>query len=147
MSLVVLTSASGSPGVTTTALGLALSWPRPVLLVEADPTGASGLLAGYFRGARYYESGLVEVALSALGVADALAQARVPLSRRPVPGRRAGRPTGRDPLSRRTPHPPGPGPVRVVRRLAGRRPLLRLDPDPLRERLRPRQARSHHRNP
>ena len=58
MAVIALTSASGSPGVTTTALGLALSWPRPVLLVEADPTGASGLLAGYFRGARYYESGL-----------------------------------------------------------------------------------------
>ena len=42
MALIVLTSASGSPGVTTTALGLALTWPRPVLLVEADPTGGSG---------------------------------------------------------------------------------------------------------
>ena len=28
MALVVLASASGSPGVTTTALGLALRWPR-----------------------------------------------------------------------------------------------------------------------
>jgi hypothetical protein len=36
--------------VTTTALGLALVWPRPVLLVEADPTGGSALLAGYWRG-------------------------------------------------------------------------------------------------
>ena len=74
MAVVALTSASGSPGVTTTALGLALSWPRPVLLVEADPTGGSGILAGFFRGARYYESGLVELALSALGVPDAVAQ-------------------------------------------------------------------------
>ena len=48
--VVALASASGSPGVTTTALGMALLWPRPVLLVEADPTGGSGLLAGYFRG-------------------------------------------------------------------------------------------------
>ncbi|WP_205859478.1 hypothetical protein [Phycicoccus flavus] len=50
MSLIVLCSASGSPGVTTAALGLALTWPRPVLLVEADPTGGSAVLAGYFRG-------------------------------------------------------------------------------------------------
>ena len=50
MAIITLTSASGSPGVTTTALGLALVWPRPVLLVEADPTGGSALLAGYWRG-------------------------------------------------------------------------------------------------
>lgn len=50
MAIITLTSASGSPGVTTTALGLAMVWPRPVLLVEADPTGGSALLAGYWRG-------------------------------------------------------------------------------------------------
>jgi len=50
MSLIVLGSASGSPGVSTTALGLALGWPRPVLLVEADPTGASAVASGYLRG-------------------------------------------------------------------------------------------------
>lgn len=50
MAIITLTSASGSPGVTTTALGLALVWPRPVVLVEADPTGGSALLAGYWRG-------------------------------------------------------------------------------------------------
>ena len=51
MALIVLTSANGSPGVTTSALGLALSWPRPVVLVEADPTGARAIPAGYFGGA------------------------------------------------------------------------------------------------
>ncbi len=30
MAVVCLTSASGSPGVTTTAVGLAFCWPRPV---------------------------------------------------------------------------------------------------------------------
>src|SRR5690606_37181907 len=64
---------SGSPGVTTTALGLALLWPRPVLLVEADPTGGSNLLAGYFRGTREYEAGLIELALTASDLEDALA--------------------------------------------------------------------------
>lgn len=52
MALIVLTSASGSPGVTSTALGLAMSWPRPVILVDADPTGARAIPAGYFGGAQ-----------------------------------------------------------------------------------------------
>jgi sugar diacid utilization regulator len=38
MAMIVLASAAGSPGATTSALGLALTWPRPVLLIEADPT-------------------------------------------------------------------------------------------------------------
>ena len=72
MAVIALTSASGSPGVTTTAVGLSLLWPRPVILVDADPTGGSGLLAGYFRGTREYEAGLIELALSPADVADAL---------------------------------------------------------------------------
>lgn len=72
MAVICFTSASGSPGVTTTAVGLALSWPRPVLLVEADPTGGSGILAGFLRGTTPYENGLVELALSPLDAADAL---------------------------------------------------------------------------
>lgn len=74
MAVIALASASGSPGVTTTALGLALLWPRPVLLVEADPTGGSGLLAGYFRGTREYEAGLIELALTANSIHDGLAE-------------------------------------------------------------------------
>ncbi len=50
MALIAITSASGAPGVTTTALGLALAWPRPVVLVEADPTGSRAIPAGYLRG-------------------------------------------------------------------------------------------------
>ena len=50
MALFTLVSAVGSPGVTSTALALAVSWPRPVVLVEADPSGSSAILAGYFRG-------------------------------------------------------------------------------------------------
>ncbi len=51
MAVIVLVSGSGSPGVTTAAVGLALSWPRPCLLVDADPSGSRAILAGYFRGA------------------------------------------------------------------------------------------------
>ena len=36
MAIIVLTSAGGSPGVTSTALGLSLTWPRPVLLADCD---------------------------------------------------------------------------------------------------------------
>jgi hypothetical protein len=73
MAVIALTSASGSPGVTTTALGMALLWPRPVLLVEADPTGGCGLLAGYFRGTREYGGGLIELALTSSNIHDGLA--------------------------------------------------------------------------
>lgn len=79
MAVIALASASGSPGVSTTALGLALVWPRPVLLVEADPTGGSGLLAGYFRGTREYTAGLIELALTAGDLADAVAEVAVPI--------------------------------------------------------------------
>ncbi|QLQ10083.1 MAG: hypothetical protein HZY75_06430 [Nocardioidaceae bacterium] len=74
MAVIALTSAAGSPGVTTTALGLSLLWPRPVLLVEADPTGGSGLLAGYFRGTREYVAGLIDLALTTSNVHDVLAE-------------------------------------------------------------------------
>lgn len=48
--LISLTSASGAPGVSTTALGLALAWPRDVILLEADTLGVSATLAGFFSG-------------------------------------------------------------------------------------------------
>jgi len=74
MAVIALASASGSPGVTSTAVGLALLWPRPVLLVEADPTGGSGLLSGYLGGTREYENGLIELALTSGDLRDGLAE-------------------------------------------------------------------------
>lgn len=50
MSCVVLTSASGAPGVTTTALGLCLQWPGECVLVDADRSLSHPVLAGYLRG-------------------------------------------------------------------------------------------------
>ena len=79
MALIALASATGSPGVSTTALGLALNWPRPVVLVEADPNGGSSLLAGYFRGVRGYTGGLIELALSATSLHDDLADLVEPI--------------------------------------------------------------------
>lgn len=46
MALFCLVSPGGSPGVTTTALGLALTWPGRVLLAECDPMGRR-VLPGY----------------------------------------------------------------------------------------------------
>jgi hypothetical protein len=80
MAVIALTAASGSPGVTTTAVGLAFCWPRPVFLIEADPTGGSGILAGFLKGTTTYDGGLVELALSPLDVADVLREFVRPLS-------------------------------------------------------------------
>jgi len=81
MSLIVLTSASGSPGVTTTALGLALTWPRPVLLVEADPTGGSAVAAGYLRGQVAPPEAMLDLAVAVQGgdLRDTLAAASMTL--------------------------------------------------------------------
>jgi len=55
--MVALASAAGSPGVTTTCLGLTeaasraeATSRRTAICVEADPVGGSAILAGYFRG-------------------------------------------------------------------------------------------------
>lgn len=80
MAVITLSSASGSPGVTTTAVAMALNWPRPVVLIEADPTGGSGVLAGFLRGTTEYDVGLIELALSPLDTADALREVVRPLA-------------------------------------------------------------------
>ena len=58
MAVVVLCSAGHSPGVSTTALGLALTWPNEVLLVDADRTPTQSVLAGYLHGERSGHHGL-----------------------------------------------------------------------------------------
>lgn len=62
MAILVLTSCSGAPGVTTVAVGLALCWPRPVLLVDADPGASQAVLAGYLAGRSANGKGLLRVA-------------------------------------------------------------------------------------
>jgi len=80
MALITLTSAGGAPGVTSTALALAWCWPRRCLLVEADPSGSSALLAGFWRGTRDH-TGVVElVKANRAGVlADALLRMAMPV--------------------------------------------------------------------
>ena len=62
MAILVLTSCSGSPGVTTVAVGLALTWPRPVLLADCDPGAHQAVLAGYLAGRSAGGKGLLRVA-------------------------------------------------------------------------------------
>jgi len=64
MSIIVLTSACGAPGVTTTTLGLAVTWARPAIAVEADPVGGSSMLAGYFRGFHEPTQSVVDLLLA-----------------------------------------------------------------------------------
>ncbi len=70
--LIALCSAKGAPGVTTSALALALAWPRPVILAELDPAGGD-VLAGYGR-AEMAAGGLADLELAARrgGLADQL---------------------------------------------------------------------------
>ena len=64
MSVYALCSPGGSPGVTTTALALALTWSPPVLLAECDPAGGS-ILAGLFAGHLPAPRGLLGAAFDA----------------------------------------------------------------------------------
>jgi hypothetical protein len=64
VSLVLLTSAKGAPGVTTAAVALAVNWPARALLVEADPSGTSSVLAGYLRGQLPHDRGILDAAVA-----------------------------------------------------------------------------------
>jgi hypothetical protein len=82
VAVIAVLSAKGSPGATTLALGLALAWPRPTMLVEADASGGSAILAGYLRATRRHDRGLIDVALAnSLGesLPDAVEAALMPL--------------------------------------------------------------------
>lgn len=65
MTLIALCSAKGSPGVTTAALALTLTWPGRCVLAEADPAGGS-VLAGYLAGQLPADRGIGELAVTAL---------------------------------------------------------------------------------
>jgi hypothetical protein len=62
MALIILASAAASPGVTTTALGLTLSWPADVLLADCDRTPNHTVLAGQLRGTDAGGRGLTALA-------------------------------------------------------------------------------------
>ncbi|MGV8846806.1 hypothetical protein [Tessaracoccus sp.] len=62
MATIICTSASGSPGVTTMALGLALTWSRDVLLADCDRDPSQAIQAGYLRGMDHGGRGLAALA-------------------------------------------------------------------------------------
>lgn len=62
MAILILTSTGGAPGVTTLGVGLALTWPRPVLLADCDPGAHQSVLAGYLAGQTSLGKGLLRVA-------------------------------------------------------------------------------------
>ena len=62
MAIIAHFSTHGAPGVTMSTLALALQWPRPVLLVEADTASPSSILAGFMRGRVVYERNMTQLA-------------------------------------------------------------------------------------
>ncbi|GAA4898702.1 hypothetical protein GCM10025789_15830 [Tessaracoccus lubricantis] len=62
MAVIVFTSAAGAPGATTASLGLALTWPRHVLLADCDREPAQSVQAGYLRGMDHGGRGLMTLA-------------------------------------------------------------------------------------
>lgn len=62
--LYALVSGGGSPGVTTAAIALALSWPAPAIVAECDPSGGD-ILAGLLSGHVPARHGLMEHAIEA----------------------------------------------------------------------------------
>ncbi|WP_299039919.1 hypothetical protein [uncultured Pseudokineococcus sp.] len=64
MAIVALASAKGAPGVSTTAVALTMLWHRPAVLVEADVSGTSAVMAGYLRASLPHDRGLVQLGLA-----------------------------------------------------------------------------------
>lgn len=65
MSVIVLASFAGAPGTTTAATGLAVHWPRPVVLFEADTASASSIMPGFLRSnLRPQDGGIEKIAMA-----------------------------------------------------------------------------------
>ncbi len=79
--IITLVSAGGAPGVTTAALGLALGWKRPVLLVENSIS--SPILAGFGRGRIAHEGGMLSLLA---GVRDGDTSAAIERAALKLPG-------------------------------------------------------------
>lgn len=80
--LYALVSAGGSPGVTTSAIALALAWPSPVIVAECDPSGGdvlAGLLAGHVPARQGLMEHAIEAGRDGLAAARALNAQLIPL--------------------------------------------------------------------
>ncbi|HXW45359.1 MAG TPA: hypothetical protein VEL03_11265 [Streptosporangiaceae bacterium] len=81
-SVFALVSPGGSPGVTTAALALALSWPAPVIVAECDPGGGSvlaGALGGHLPGGFALVEHAIEAGRNPAAAAASLPGQLVPL--------------------------------------------------------------------
>ncbi len=112
MTIVLLSSATGAPGVTTSALALALTWPRSVLLVDCDPDPSQAVLAGWLGAAPTTSRGLVDLAQAhrqMAPVAPLVWQCAVPLTEPDESMERAGRPEAASEQDAITPPDGSPG--------------------------------------
>lgn len=64
MAVITLFSVAGAPGTTTTALAVALAWPRRVMLVDADPTASAPILAGWLKGQQPRSCSIVDLVIA-----------------------------------------------------------------------------------
>lgn len=100
MAIIAMTASAGSPGATTTALGMALAAAPPVLLVEVDPAGSS-IIPGYFRHELGFQRSILRVAANSgsAQMAQLLLQETIDLdqARGRQPGARGGAATGGGP--------------------------------------------------
>jgi MinD-like ATPase involved in chromosome partitioning or flagellar assembly len=81
-----LVSGGGSPGVTTAAIALALTWPTEAIVAECDPGGGdilAGLLAGHVPAARGLMEHAIEAGRDRQSAAIGLGTQLVPLDRAP----------------------------------------------------------------
>lgn len=86
MAVIVLASSTGAPGVTTTAVGMSLLWPRDVLLADCDRDPAQAVQAGFLQGADIAGTGLTRVVQAhreGQPVEDVLLSLTVPLAEDP----------------------------------------------------------------
>lgn len=77
-----LLSPGGSPGVTTAAIALALTWPAAVILAECDPSGgdvSAGVLAGHVPATNGLLQHAIEAGRDPRAAAASLAGRLVPL--------------------------------------------------------------------
>jgi hypothetical protein len=80
--LYALVSGGGSPGVTTAAIALALTWPAEIIVAECDPSGGdvlAGLLAGHVAAARGLPEHAIEAGRDSVAAASGLDRHTVPL--------------------------------------------------------------------
>ncbi len=116
MAVHLLTSVSGSPGVTTTAIAWATLATNPVLLVEADMTGGSATLAGPYRGQVMPENTILTMAeFQPHEIAEQLWWHTIPL---PDTADRRLLPTIATPAQARALTPAWPGIAQALRQLA-----------------------------